>query len=102
MDVFEVFRRSGHKEPFEHAGAVIAPDADMALLMGKECFLRRREGEHMWVVKRGDIHSFQDETLLEIAADKSYRFASAYRDVVTKRERARRRAQEVAATGGGA
>ncbi|MDQ3958599.1 MAG: 1,2-phenylacetyl-CoA epoxidase subunit B [Actinomycetota bacterium] len=97
MDVYEVFRRSGHKDPFEHAGAVIAPDAEMALLMGKECFLRRREGEHMWVVKRADIHSFQDETLLEIAADKSYRFASAYRDVVTKRERARERAREVAA-----
>ncbi len=97
MDVFEVFRRTGHKEPFEHAGAVIAPDPEMALLMGKECFLRRREGEHMWVVKRSDIHSFGDESLLEIAADKSYRFASAYRDVVNKRERARKRAQEVAA-----
>ena len=95
MDVYEVFRRSGHKEPFEHAGAVIAPDSAMALLMAKECFLRRREGEHLWVVKRADIHSFEDETLLEIAADKSYRFASAYRDVVTKRERARKRAQEI-------
>ncbi len=101
MDVYEVFRRSGHKEPFEHAGAVIAPDTDMALLMAKECFLRRREGEHMWIVKRADIHSFQDESLLEIAADKSYRFASAYRDVVTKRERARKRAQEITAGSGG-
>jgi 1,2-phenylacetyl-CoA epoxidase PaaB subunit len=67
----------------------------MALLMSKECFLRRREGEHMWVVKRSDIHSFQDESLLEIAADKSYRFASAYRDVVSKRERARKRAEGI-------
>lgn len=96
MDVYEVFRRSGHKDPFEHCGAVIAPDPDMALLMAKECFLRRREGQHLWVVRRSDIHSFQDESLLEIAADKSYRFAHAYRDVVTKRERARKRAQEVA------
>jgi 1,2-phenylacetyl-CoA epoxidase PaaB subunit len=65
----------------------------MALLMAKECFLRRREGEHIWVTRRSDIHSFSDETLLEIAADKSYRFASAYRDVVQKRERARKRAE---------
>ncbi|MFN2587896.1 MAG: hypothetical protein ABR613_07250 [Actinomycetota bacterium] len=101
MDVYEVFRRSGHKEPFEHAGAVIAPDPEMALLMAKECFLRRREGEHMWVVKRSDVHSFQDESLLDIAADKSYRFASAYRDVVSKRERARRRATEVLAARSG-
>jgi len=95
MEVFEVFRRSGHKEPFEHAGAVIAPDPDMALLMAKECFFRRREGDHLWVVARNDVHSFADESLLEIAADKSYRFASDYRDVIEKRERALARAREL-------
>ncbi len=95
MEVFEVFRRSGHKDPFEHVGAVIAPDSEMALLMAKECFVRRREGQHLWVTRRSDIHSFQDESLLEIAADKSYRFAQAYRDVVKKRDRARSRAQEL-------
>jgi ring-1,2-phenylacetyl-CoA epoxidase subunit PaaB len=92
MQVYEVFRRKGHKDPFEHCGAVIAPDPEMALLLAKEAFGRRREAEHLWVVQRSDIHSFQDESLLDIAADKSYRFASAYRDVVAKRERARRRA----------
>jgi ring-1,2-phenylacetyl-CoA epoxidase subunit PaaB len=96
METYEVFRRAGHKEPFTHCGAVIAPDAEMALLMSKECFLRRREGEHLWVVRRSDLHSFADESLLEIAADKSYRFASAYRDVVSKRERARERAHRCA------
>ena len=96
MDIYEVFRRSGHKEPFEHCGSVIAPDSDMALLMAKECFLRRREGDHLWVARRSDIHSFSDESLLEIAADKSYRFAEAYRDVVNKRERARERARGIA------
>ena len=95
MEVFEVFRRSGHREPFEHAGAVIASDPDMALLMAKECFFRRREGEHLWVVARTNIHSLADESLLEIAADKSYRFASDYRDVIEKRERALARAREL-------
>ncbi len=96
MEVYEVFRRSGHKDPFEHCGTVVAADPQMALLMAKECFLRRREGQHLWVVRRADIHSFEDESLLEIAADKSYRFAEAYREVVTKRERARERARELA------
>ena len=96
MDVYEVFRRHGHKEPFEHCGAVIAPDPEMALLMAKECFLRRREASHLWVTRRADIHSFEDESLLEIAADKSYRFAEAYRDVMGKRERGRARAKELA------
>jgi ring-1,2-phenylacetyl-CoA epoxidase subunit PaaB len=93
METYEVFRRTGHKEPFEHAGAVIASDPDMALLMAKECFFRRREGEHLWVVARNDIHSLADESLLEIAADKSYRFASDYRDVIQMRERALERAR---------
>ena len=97
MDIFEVFRRSGHREPFEHCGAVIASDPDMALLMAKECFFRRREGDHLWVVRRSDIHSFSDESLLEIAADKSYRFPEAYREVVQKRERARARAKGLSA-----
>lgn len=96
MEVYEVFRRAGHKEAFEHCGAVIAPDPEMALLMAKECFLRRREGQHLWVARRSDIHSFSDESLLEIAADKSYRFAEGYREVVVKRERARARAKELA------
>ena len=95
MEVYEVFRRRGHKDPFEHCGAVIAPDSDMALLMAKECFLRRREGQHLWVVRRSDIHSFKDESLLDIAGNKTYRFASAYRDVVKKRELARKRAEEL-------
>jgi ring-1,2-phenylacetyl-CoA epoxidase subunit PaaB len=95
MDIYEVFKRSGHKDPFSHAGSVMAPDSEMALIMGKECFLRRREGEHLWVTRRSDIHSFSDESLLEIAADKSYRFPEAYRDVVTKREKARARAREI-------
>jgi ring-1,2-phenylacetyl-CoA epoxidase subunit PaaB len=95
MDIYEVFKRSGHKDPFSHAGSVMAPDSEMALIMAKECFLRRREGEHLWVTRRSDIHSFSDESLLEIAADKSYRFPEADRDVVTKREKARARAREI-------
>ena len=93
MDVYEVFRRAGHKDPFEHCGSVTAADSEMALLLAKECFLRRREGDHLWVARRSDLHSFRDESLLEVGGDKSYRFASDYRDVVQKRERARVRAQ---------
>ncbi|MBA3349945.1 MAG: phenylacetic acid degradation protein PaaB [Actinobacteria bacterium] len=93
MDVYEVFRRSGHKQPFEHCGTVTAPDTEMAMLMAKECYLRRKEGHYLWVARRSDIHSWADEAVAEPAADKSYRFAHAYRDVVHKRDLARRRAR---------
>ena len=96
MDIYEVFRRGGYKDPFEHCGSVIASDPEMALLLAKECFVRRREGQHLWVTRRSDIHSFHDESLLEVAGDKEYRFASGYRDVVGKRERAKARAREIA------
>ena len=97
MEIYEVFRRAGHKDPFEHCGSVIASDPEMALLLAKECFLRRREGQHLWVTRRTDIHSFRDESLLEVAGDKEYRFNSGYRDVVAKRELARARARGIQA-----
>jgi ring-1,2-phenylacetyl-CoA epoxidase subunit PaaB len=95
MEIFEVFRRTGHKDPYEHCGAVTAPDPEMALLMAKECFLRRGEGEHLWVARRSDIHAFSGDPALDIVADKSYRHPSGYRDVMEKRERALKRAREI-------
>lgn len=93
MEIFEVFRRAGHKEPYEHCGGVTAPDPDMALMMAKECFLRRGEGEHLWVVRRSDIHAFSQSPDTDVVAEKSYRHPRAYRDVVKKRERALARAK---------
>lgn len=91
MEIYEVFRRAGHKDPFEHVGAVTAPDPELALLMAKECFFRRADGEHLWVVRRRDIHSLKDESLLRLPEGKEYRFPHAYRDVITLRKRARER-----------
>jgi ring-1,2-phenylacetyl-CoA epoxidase subunit PaaB len=99
MEIFEVFRRTGHKEPYEHAGAVTAPDPEMALLMAKECFLRRGEGEHLWVIRRSDIHAFSGDPALDVVADKSYRHPSGYRDVMEKRERALKRVGEIEGAG---
>jgi ring-1,2-phenylacetyl-CoA epoxidase subunit PaaB len=98
MEVYEVFRRTGHKDPYEHCGAVTAPDPEMALMMAKECFLRRGEGEHLWVTRRSDIHAFSGDPAIDIVADKSYRHPSGYRDVVAKRERAIARARELEAS----
>ena len=93
VEIYEVFRRSGHKQPFEHCGSVTAPDVGMATVMAKECFTRRGEGRHLWVIRRADIHTWSDDSLPDPAADKSYRFAHAYRDVIKKRALARSRAQ---------
>lgn len=89
MEIFEVFRRGGHKDPFEHAGTVTAPDPEMALLLAKECYFRRAEGDHLWVVRRSDIHWLRDETLLDLPDHKEYRFPQAYRGVIELRKKAK-------------
>ncbi len=100
MEIYEVFRRTGHKDPYEHAGAVTAPDPDMALIMARECFLRRGEGEHLWVVRRSDIHAFSQDPEIDLVESRSYRHPHAYRDVVKKRERALERAGAITPPGG--
>lgn len=55
MKVYEVFLRKAGKEEFRHAGALEAPDAEMAVMYGRESYARRGEGAEMWLVDRSDI-----------------------------------------------
>ena len=62
--VFEVFRRERKGQPFEHAGSVVAPDADFAEAWAREQYGRRQESEALWVVPRDailEVHDFPDE-----------------------------------------
>ncbi len=92
MEIWEVFQQKGSHDPYVHVGSVLAPDSRMAIIYAKECFYRRLEGRGLWVARRADIESLKDGDLLEQAVDKSYRYPSAYRGVVQKREKARARA----------
>ena len=47
---YEVFLKPDGKDPFEHVGALEAPDDDLALTYARECYGRRSEGVAMWVV----------------------------------------------------
>lgn len=91
MEVWEVFQQKGPHDPYMHVGSVLAPDREMAITYAKECFFRRMEGRGLWVVRRADVHSLADPSLLEQVTDKSYRYAEAYRGVVEKRERVKAR-----------
>jgi ring-1,2-phenylacetyl-CoA epoxidase subunit PaaB len=52
MKTYEVFLKKPGKSPHEHAGALQAPDPEMAVILARETFARRAEGEHMWLVDR--------------------------------------------------
>ena len=89
MEVYEVFRRTGTRSRSSTAATVIAPDSEMALVMAKECFLRRRR-------RRASLGRPSHRHPLVLKTSRCSRSlptsrtasTSGYRDVVKKREKA--------------
>lgn len=48
--LWEVFTQPSDGKPFEHAGSVHAPDAEMALQNARDVYTRRGEAVNLWVV----------------------------------------------------
>lgn len=62
--VWEVFRQERKGAPFQHAGAVAAPDRRFAEVYAREQYGRRQESAALWLVPRESIHrvdEFPDE-----------------------------------------
>jgi len=72
VKIYEVFLKKAGKAPFEHAGSLEAPDAEMAAVLARETYTRRAEGEQMWLVSRADIVEV-DWGFIEPNADKPHR-----------------------------
>lgn len=72
MRTYEVFLKKAGRDPFVHAGSLQAPDPAMAELMARESYVRRGEGEQMWLVDRAAI-VVADADLLAPNADKPHR-----------------------------
>lgn len=84
-EVYEVFGQPGSGEPHVHAGSLLAPSAQLALLFARENFTRRGEYVSLWVVPRADItRGPEDPAWLSPSTDKSYRLGVGYRDTVQK------------------
>jgi ring-1,2-phenylacetyl-CoA epoxidase subunit PaaB len=92
MKVYEVFLKKAGKDEFRHAGALEAPDAEMALMYGRESYARRAEGAEMWLVERSDIIA-ADPDFIAVNEHKPHRHndGSAIAD-----RRKRKRAEEAA------
>jgi len=58
--IFEIFRRERRGQPFEHAGSVVAPDAEFAEAWVREQYGRRGESAALWVVPREAVHEIDD------------------------------------------
>ena len=62
--VWEVFRQERKGQPFQHAGALEAPDAAFAEAYAREQYGRRGESVALWVVPRAairEVDEFVDE-----------------------------------------
>ncbi len=87
MKTYEVFLKKPGKAPYEHAGSMEAPDDELAVILARETYARRAEGEHMWLVDRADIVDV-DPGLIEPNTDKPHRSNDG--SVVAERRRRHR------------
>jgi ring-1,2-phenylacetyl-CoA epoxidase subunit PaaB len=58
--IFEVFRQDRRGQPFEHAGSIVAPDAEFAEAWAREQYGRRGESVALWLVPRDAIRDVED------------------------------------------
>lgn len=72
MRTYEVFLKKAGRDPFTHAGSLDAPDPELARILARESYVRRGEGEQMWLVDREDM-IVGDSSFLAPNADKPHR-----------------------------
>jgi ring-1,2-phenylacetyl-CoA epoxidase subunit PaaB len=66
--LFEVFEQAQAGQPHRNAGAVHAPDAELALQNARDVFVRRPDCASLWVVPAGAVFSRSAEQLTAEAA----------------------------------
>ena len=54
-ETYEVFHQKKRGEQHVHVGIVHAAGAEMALMLAKEQYARRRQTSNLWVVKTKDV-----------------------------------------------
>ena len=89
MHVYEVFVKRDGREEFRHVGALEAADDQLAIVLAREVYLRRAEGDRLWVVRRDRV-IVADDDFVAPNADKPHRRHDGA--AVAERRRAARRA----------
>jgi ring-1,2-phenylacetyl-CoA epoxidase subunit PaaB len=87
MRVYEVFLKKPGKDEFRHAGSLEAANDELAVVLARENYVRRAEGELMWVVDRAHV-LIGDEAFIAPNSDKPHRHNDG--SVVAERRRAER------------
>ena len=93
MAVWEVFRQEREGAPFQHGGALEAPNEEFARAYAIEFYGRRNESAALWVVPREAIHEIDHPYVAEVF-DRDYRRVDGY-SLKVKLKEARERAGTV-------
>ncbi len=91
MDVYEVFVKTDGRDEFRHVGALEAATDELALVLAREGYLRRAEGDRLWVVRRDHV-IVADDGFVAPNADKPHRHHDGA--AVAARRKASREAPE--------
>ncbi|MED3562845.1 1,2-phenylacetyl-CoA epoxidase subunit B [Bacillus sp. MUM 116] len=77
---FEVFSKRTPSSPFQHQFSLLAPNAEMAMVMAQENFMRRDPVADIWVVNREHIRDMTKEEKLTLQRldNKDYRTTKGY------------------------
>ncbi|MCY4067859.1 MAG: hypothetical protein OXE79_01955 [Acidimicrobiaceae bacterium] len=97
MHVYEVFLKKDGREEFRHAGALEASTEELALLLAREAYARRAEGDRLWLVRRDHVIAAADEFVAP-NADKPHRHHDGA--AVASRRRAAREASPDSSSSG--
>lgn len=72
MATYEVFLKKDGRDEYRHAGALVAANDDLALVLARETYARRAEGDRLWVVNRDHV-IVADGDFVGPNADKAHR-----------------------------
>lgn len=72
MHVYEVFIKKDGRDEFRHVGALEAANDELAVVLAREAYLRRAEGDRLWVVSRDHVVAADDD-FVDPNADKPHR-----------------------------
>lgn len=72
MVTYEVFLKKDGRDEFRHAGALDAANDELALVLARESYVRRAEGDRLWVVRREHV-IVADDDFVAPNADKPHR-----------------------------
>ncbi len=72
MATYEVFLKKDGRDEYRHAGSLEAANDDLAVVLARESYVRRAEGDLLWVVERSNV-IVADDDFLTPNADKPHR-----------------------------